>query len=132
MELTDTEFLVMQTVAMRLSEKEALEWLKSHDVSLKHAQFYRIKKRIKQAGEKWKEELQKQGYWPLNLLLNQQALTVLNFSWENARKEKDPAKNQKILESIAAIILPYFSTTHEVALLTARDEDIASKKNSEA
>ena len=52
MELNDTEFLVMQTVAMRLSEKEALEWLKSHDISLKHAQFYRIKKRIKQAGEK--------------------------------------------------------------------------------
>jgi len=45
MTFNDTEFLIIQAMAMRLSEKDALEWLASHGKPLKRAQYYRIKER---------------------------------------------------------------------------------------
>ncbi len=106
MTFNDTKFLVIQSMAMRLREKEALDWISSQGKHLSHAQYYRIRKKIKEEKEKRKTSFKSEGLWTSIFGTIDQLEIILKLSWENARKEKDPLKNQKILESITQI-LPY-------------------------
>ena len=106
MTFNDTKFLVIQSMAMRLSEKEALDWISSQGKHLSHAQYYRIRKKINNEKEKRKTSFKSEGLWTAIFGSIDQYETILRLSWKNARNEKDPLKNQKILESITQI-LPY-------------------------
>lgn len=116
MKINDTEFFVMQAVAMRLSEKDALVWIKKNGKSLKRAQFYRLKKKI------LSKRVQRHNEFDVRALITEihekidQTETLLNMSFQNVLKEKDPLKNQKIIESIVRI-LPFSSTIYEDILL---------------
>ena len=120
MPLNDSELLVMQTIVMRLNEKESLAWIRSHEDTKKKMEvrsFYRIKGRLKSSSEKRKFELQKNGLWEQHLERIDQLETALKFSWENFHREKDASKKQRILDSIAAIqplLSTYYSATQEV------------------
>ena len=120
MPLNDSELLVMQTIVMRLNEKESLAWIRSHQDTKKKMEgrsFYRIKGRLKSSSEKRKFELQKNGLWEQHLERIDQLETALKFSWENFHREKDASKKQRILDSIAAIqplLSTYYSATQEV------------------
>ena len=120
MPINDSELLVMQTIVMRLNEKESLAWIRSHQDTKKKMEvrsFYRIKGRLKSSSEKRKFELQKNGLWEQHLERIDQLETALKFSWENFHREKDASKKQRILDSIAAIqplLSTYYSATQEV------------------
>ena len=110
----------MQTIVMKLNEKESLAWIRSHQDTKKKMEvrsFYRIKGRLKSSSEKRKFELQKNGLWEQHLERIDQLETALKFSWENFHREKDASKKQRILDSIAAIqplLSTYYSATQEV------------------
>ena len=120
MPLNDSEILVMQTIVMKLNEKESLAWIRSHQETKKKMEirtFYRIKGKLKSTTEKRKFELQKNGLWEQHLERIDQLETALKFSWENYHREQDPSKRQRILDSIAAIqplLSTYYSATQEV------------------
>jgi len=114
MTFNDTEFLIIQAMAMKLSEKDALEWLASHGKPLKRAQYYRIKGSLVASREKRQSVIVIKG-----LLVDiqnriEQLETILWMSFQNALKEKDPLKNQKILEIIVSM-MPYVSASYEAA-----------------
>ena len=97
MPLNDSELLVMQTIVMRLNEKESLAWIRSHQDTKKKMEvrsFYRIKGKIKASSEKRKFELQKNGLWEQHLERIDQLETALKFSWENFHRETDASKNK--------------------------------------
>jgi len=126
--LNDTEFLVIQTMAMRLNEKESLIWLASHDVSIKHAQFYRIKARLNTL-KHMKSETRINDFLEINVRIGLEQLeTIIYMSFQNAIKEKDPLRNQKILESIVSM-LPTVSAYYE-ASTTVKEIPSISKENS--
>ncbi len=114
MTFNDTEFLIIQAMAMRLSEKDALEWLASHGKPLKRAQYYRIKGSLVASREKRQSVIATEG-----LLIDiqnriEQLETIFWMSFQNARREKDPLKNQKILEIIVSM-MPWVTAVYEAA-----------------
>lgn len=116
MTFNDTEFLIIQAMAMRLSENDALEWLTSHGKPLKRAQYYRLKGAIIASREKWKSVIATEGLWRDMQNRIEQYETILWMSFQNAIKEKDPLRNQKILEIIVTMI-PYVTAAYEATLL---------------
>jgi len=129
MTFNDTEFLIIQAMAMRLSENDALRWLASHGKPLKRAQYYRLKGAIVTSREKWKTVVATKGLW-LDLQNRiEQYETIIWMSFQNVLKEKDPLRNQKILESIVCM-MPYITNAYESALLLMEEE--GSKKKTES
>ena len=120
MVLNDTELLVVHTIAMRLNEKESLEWISSKGVGIKRAQLYRIKAHLKSL------QHEKSDTAPSEFLLNNANIwierleTILYLSFQNVKNEKDPLKNQKILESIVRMF-PTFSAYYEAATMFKKD-----------
>lgn len=127
MTFNDTKFLVIQSMAMRLSEKEALDWISSKSKHLSHAQYYRIRKKIKEEKENRKISFKFEGLWTSIFDTIDQLETIRRLSWQNVRNEKDPLKNQKILESITRI-LPYTTSIIEEGVKYSKDPNF--KKNS--
>ena len=79
----------MQTIVMKLNEKESLAWIRSHQETKKKMEirtFYRIKGKLKSTTEKRKFELQKNGLWEQHLERIDQLETALKFSWENKNR----------------------------------------------
>ncbi len=120
MTFNDTKFLVIQAMVMRLNEKEALDWFSSQGKHLKHAQYYRIRKKIKEENENRKISFKFEGLWTSIFGSIDQLETIRRLSWQNARNEKDPLKNQKILESITRI-LPYTTAIMEEGVEYSKD-----------
>lgn len=126
MVLNDTEFLVVQTMAMRLHEKESLEWLASHGSKIKRAQFYRIKSKLSSLRNKI-SDTDPNNFLELILRTKiEQFETITYMSFQNARNEKDPLKNQKILESIVQM-MPYTTATYEALTLIKEKPHLADK-----
>ena len=126
MVLSDTEFLVVQTIAMRLNEKESLAWLASHGSRIKRAQFYRIKAKLSSLKHK-KSETQYNEFLETGLRSKLEQLeTIFYLSFQNVRKEKDPSKNQKILESIVTM-MPSVTAMYEALTLIKKDPRFMDK-----
>jgi len=124
--LNDTEMLVVYAMAMRLNEEESLAWLASHGVLIKRAQLYRTKARLRSLKDT------KSDTAPSKFLENnanmwiEQLDTILYLSYQNASKEKDPLKNQKILESIVGM-LPTVSAYSEASTIFKKDASSVNK-----
>lgn len=112
MVLDDTEMLVVHTMSMRLSEKESLAWMASNGVLMKRAQFYRIKARLRSLKDTISETAPNEFLVNNACIFIEQLETIMYLSYQNAIKEKDPLKNQKILESIVGMI-PILSAYNE-------------------
>ncbi len=130
MVLSDTEFLVVQAIAMRLNEKEALAWLATHGSKIKRAQFYRIKANLSALKHK-KSETEHNEFLELDLYGRlEQYETIIYMSFQNAIKEKDPLRNQKILESIVTM-MPYVTGAYEAATLIKKYPNTLKKYSPE-
>jgi len=105
---------VVHTVSMRLNEKESLAWLSSHGVLMKRAQLYRIKARLRSLKDTISETAPNEFLGNNASIFIERLETILYFSFQNARNEKDPIKNQKILESIVRMI-PILSAYYEAS-----------------
>ncbi|MBS3923312.1 MAG: hypothetical protein KGZ37_09235 [Nitrosarchaeum sp.] len=126
MVLSDTDFLVVQTIAMRLNEKESLRWLASHGSKIKRAQFYRIKAKLSSLKHK-KSNTHPDDFLEVGLRSKLEQLeTIFYMSFQNARKEKDPSKNQKILESIVTM-MPYATSMYEEFTLLQKNPHLMDK-----
>jgi len=117
MAFNDREILVVQTMCMRLSEKDSLSWLKSHGHDIKQATFWKIRAQIKGSVDKRKFELARTGLWEQHLERIDQLETALKLAWENYHMEKAPSKRVRILETIVAIqplLSKYYQSSQKV------------------
>lgn len=103
MTFNDREILVVQTMCMRLSEKDSLAWLKSHGHDIKQATYWKIRKNIKGSVEKRKFEMTRDGLWEQHLERIDQLETALKLTWQNYHIETDAYKKTKIIETIVNI-----------------------------
>ena len=99
--LSDTEKAVVETIRMRLSTEQALQYMKDNGFSVSRATYFRHKKKLE---EKKLERL----YHMANLGFEYQHLDRIDGleliekkMWEEYNKEKDPWKRVQILKDIA-------------------------------
>lgn len=110
----DVEILVVQTMVMKLSTKQALAWLTAHGYEMKESNYYKIKAKVVATTEKRKFELIANGLFEQHIERIDQLETILKLSWENYHRENMPFKKQKILESIATL-QPLLSKYYEAS-----------------
>ena len=93
----EVELLINQTIQMRLSLKESLNWLKAHDHGISQSRYYQIKHKIMATSDKRKFDLTKKGIFEQHLERIDQLELILKLSWQNYHLENDVYKKQKIL-----------------------------------
>ncbi|HET9807903.1 MAG TPA: hypothetical protein VFP49_13450, partial [Nitrososphaeraceae archaeon] len=110
--LSDTEKAVVETIRMRLSTEQALQYLKDNGFYVSRATYFRRKKKLE---EKKLERL----YHMANLGFEYQHLDRIDGleliekkMWEEYNKEKGSWKRVQILKDIAEI-QPYLSAIYE-------------------
>jgi hypothetical protein len=110
--LSDTEKAVVETIRMRLSTEQALQYMKDNGFSVSRATYFRHKKKLE---EKKLERL----YHMANLGFEYQHLDRIDGleliekkMWEEYNKEKGPFKRVQILKDIAEI-QPYLSSIYD-------------------
>ena len=111
MTLNDGERAVLATIIMRLSEEEALAYLKGKDYSMEKSTYYTIKGKIRgntffRLGDIAKDYLE----------LHSERIGELEFirteMWRNYHMEKSPYKKVLVLEKIKDI-QPFLSAYYE-------------------
>lgn len=111
---TDVEILVIQTMVMRLTTKEALAWLSAHGEEMGDSNYFKIKASINARSERRKFDLISNGLFEQHLERIDQLETILKLSWENYHRETVPFRKQKILESISTL-QPLLSKYYEAS-----------------
>jgi nitroreductase len=106
--LSDTDRGIVETIAMRLSTKESLTYLKAMGFEMSERKYFRHKKRIQDM--KLERMMHIAQYFPDQHLERIDQLEFIEkLCWQNYHVCKDPAKKVKILETIKEI-QPYLST----------------------
>lgn len=97
--LSDTQKAIVETVTMRLHEKQALHFLKEAGFEMSRRTYYRYKKKI----EKMKLERMKyiaEHFQEQHLERVDKCEIIERLMWENYYAEKSPMNKVRILESI--------------------------------
>src|SRR5215211_2288007 len=121
--LNDTEKAVVETIRMRLSTEQSLQYMKDNGFSISRATYFRHKKKLE---EKKLERL----YHMANLGFEYQCLDRIDDleliekkMWEEYNKEKDPWKRVQILKELVQI-QPYLSSIYEATKFVIDDKKI--------
>src|SRR5215211_9101648 len=125
--LNDTEKAVVETIRMRLSTEQSLQYMKDNGFSISRATYFRQKKKLE---EKKLERL----YHMANLGFEYQHLdridgleVIEKKMWEEYNKEKAPWKRVQILKDIAQI-QPYLSSIYEATKFVIDKRTIDTKE----
>jgi hypothetical protein len=115
--LTDRQKIVIETMVMRLSAKEALEYLNDHGFLIKVATYFREKSKL----EKMKMErlylMAKIGFVDQHLDKIDKLEFIEKEMWKKYRECKDPAKSVNILTQIAnlhPILSAFYDSTRYI------------------
>ena len=126
--LNDTEKAVVDTIRMRLSTEQALQYMKDNGFPVSRATYFRHKKKLE---EKKLERL----YHMANLGFEYQYLDRIDGleliekkMWEEYNKEKTPWKRVQILKDIAEI-QPFLSSIYEASKFVIDDKKIIKTKS---
>ena len=124
--LSDTEKAVVETIRMRLSTEQALQYMKDNGFPVSRATYFRHKKKLE---EKKLERL----YHMANIGFEYQCMDRIDGleliekkMWEEYNKEKTPWKRVQILKDIVEI-QPYLSSIYEATKLLIDDKKIKTK-----
>ncbi|HET6717874.1 MAG TPA: DUF4756 family protein [Nitrososphaeraceae archaeon] len=125
--LSDTEKAVVETIRMRLSTEQALQYMKDIGFSVSRATYFRHKKKLE---EKKLERL----YHMANLGFEYQHLDRIDGleliekkMWEEYNKEKDPWKRVQILKDIAQL-QPYLASIYDSTKFVVDNKTFKSKE----
>ena len=125
--LNDTEKAVVETIRMRLSTEQALQYMKDNGFSVSRATYFRHKKKLE---EKKLERL----YHMANIGFDYQHLDRIDGleliekkMWEEYNKEKTPWKRVQILKDIVEI-QPYLSSIYDANKFVIDDKKIINTK----
>ena len=128
--LSDTEKAVVETIRMRLSTEQALQYMKDNGFSVSRATYFRHKKKLE---EKKLERL----YHMANLGFEYQHLDRIDGleliekkMWEEYNKEKDPFRRVRILKDIAEI-QPYLSSIYDASKYIINNKNKTDKEEEE-
>jgi hypothetical protein len=124
--LNDTQKAVVETIRMRLSTEQSLQYLKDNGFFVSRATYFRYKKELE---EKKLERL----YHIANIGFGYQHLDRIDGleliekkMWEEYNKEKTPWKRVQILKNIVEV-QPYLSSIYEASKFVIDDKKIKTK-----
>ncbi len=108
---------VIQTMIMRLTEKEALSYLKDRGFTISRESYYRYKRKIQQSRFERLSLIVKEGFVDQHLERIDQLELINREFWKLYNEEKDNSKKVQILENIAELqeyISPYYDASRYV------------------
>jgi hypothetical protein len=94
---------VIQTMIMRLTEKEALSYLKDRGFTISRESYYRYKRKIQQSRFERLSLILKEGFVDQHLERIDQLELINREFWKLYNEEKDNSKKVQILENIAEL-----------------------------
>jgi hypothetical protein len=125
--LNDTEKTVVETIRMRLSTEQALQYMKDNGFSVSRATYFRHKKKLEE------KKLERLNYMA-NLGFEYQCLDRIDGleliekkMWEEYNKEKDPWKRVQILKELAQI-QPFLASIYDSTKFVIDKSPIETKE----
>jgi DNA repair ATPase RecN len=123
---------IIQTMAMDLSEIEALSYLEDRGFTISRESYYRYKRKIKNSRFERLSLIAKQGFVDQHLERIDQLELIDQEYWKLYRQEKDNFKKAQILEKIAELqtyISPYYDASRYVMEKSIQDENKKDSKS---
>jgi hypothetical protein len=123
---------VIQTMIMRLSEKESLSYLKDGGFTVSRDSYYRYKRNIVNSRFDRLALIGKSQFVDQHLERIDQLELINQEMWSLYRKEKDPFKQVLILEKIAELqtyISPYYEASKWIMEDSIKNEQRKQKDN---
>lgn len=115
--LTDRQKAVLETMRMRLTEKEALEYLRNAGFEMSDTTWYREKKLLEEMKLKRLYDIAKIGFEDQHLQRMDICELIQKLMWQNVKEEKDPYKRNHILKEILSLqplLSNYYEATKDV------------------
>jgi hypothetical protein len=122
---------IIETMVMKLSEKESLQYLHDKDFKISHNHFYRLKRKIQASRFDRLSLIAKQGFVDQHLERIDQLELINSEYWKLYNDEKDNFKKALILEKIAELqtyISPYYDASRYVMEQSIKNNE--TKENS--
>ena len=114
--LSDTDKAVVETIRMRLTTDQALQYLKDNEFHLSRASYFRHKKKLEQMKLRRLYHIAKMGFQEQHLDRLDNTELCLKLMWENYHLERDPFKRFQMLKDII-LVQPYLSAYYETTKL---------------
>ena len=114
--LSDRQKAVIETIRMRLNEKQSLEYLKEIGFDIGPATFYREKRKVESMKLKRLFHIAQIGFQDQHIDRIDHTELCLKLMWENYNEEKEPFKRFQMLKDII-IVQPYLSAYYETTKL---------------
>src|SRR5215208_4718665 len=124
--LTERQKAVIETIRMRLSEQQSLEYLKEVGFACSAATFYREKKKVEELKLK-RLYIASIGFVDQHLDRIENTELCLKLMWENYNKEQDPYKRFQMLKDII-LVQPYLSSYYETTKLVIEQKQSSTTK----
>jgi hypothetical protein len=124
--LTERQKAVLETIRMRLTEKEALEYLRNAGFETSDTTWYREKKQLEKMKLKRLYHIAKIGLGDQHLERIDTCELILKQMWQNVKEEKDPYKRNRILKDILSL-QPYLSQYYEATMDVMKESDIMKR-----
>ena len=128
---TGIEPYLIDCMCMNLHEKESLQYLDKNGYSISTAEFYRLKKQVKENTQERLNLIASKEWLSQHLERIDTLRTILKEMWANYHLEKQPFKKVQILEKIEenqVYLSSYYDSTRyvlEQAAKTRQQEPIA-------
>jgi hypothetical protein len=126
--LTDRQKAVLETVKMRLTEKESLDYLKDCGFEISDTTLYREKSKLENMKLKRLYQIAKYGFEEQHLERIDQLEMIQRLMWQDYFACKSPYQRVIILEKIANI-QPYLSSYYEVTKEVMKESNYMKKYN---
>src|SRR5215204_3675685 len=114
--LSDTEKAVTETMRMRLTTDQALQYLKDNEFPLSRASYFRYKKKLEEKKLTRLYEIAKIGFQDQHLETIDQYEMGFKMMWQNVLRERDPYKQNSMIKDIL-LLKPYLSSYYEATKL---------------
>jgi hypothetical protein len=124
--LSERQKAVIETIRMRLNEKQSLEYLKEVGFDIGPATFYREKRKVEELKLKRLYHIAKIGFQDQHLERIDIYEMGFKMMWQNVLLEKDPYKRNSMIKDIL-LLQPYLSAYYEATKLVIGDKQQQSE-----
>src|SRR5215203_5418696 len=115
-ELNDRSKTIVESIRLRLNEKQALTYLKEAGFEMSARTYYREKRKIESMKLKRLYHIAQIGFQDQHLETIDQYEMGFKMMWQNVLRERDPYKQNSMIKDIL-LLKPYLSSYYEATKL---------------
>ena len=129
--LSDRQKAVIETIRMRLTEKQSLAYLKEMGFEISPKTYYNDKRKVEELKLKRLYHIAQIGFQDQHLDRIDNTELCLKLMWDNYHLEQDPFKRFQMLKDIV-MVQPYLSSYYETTRLIVEKEQQEQQQNERA